>query len=313
MDYKKDLYKALGVSETASQEEIRKAFRDLSKKYHPDKNKGDKTAEERFKQISQAYEVLKDKKKREQYDQMRKYGFQGGNVNFEDLFGGAGKQYGAGNYSFNFGGEDLGGLGSIFEQFFGQGRGQGGGRGRRHSARQIPGEDVETEIQIPFMTAALGGSVNVQLQRPDSNAPQKLSIKIPPGIDEGEKIRLRGQGAASPTGGQAGDLIVTIHITPHDKYRREGLDIHVEEPLNLAQAVFGSKLPVQTIHDKKINLNVKPGTQGGSILRIPGMGIQAGSRRGDMLVTLQIEVPKNLTPRQKKLMEELADELNLSY
>ncbi len=309
MNQTKDLYKILGIRENATEKELKKAFRDLSKKYHPDKNKGNKQAEEHFKEISQAYDVLKDKKKRSQYDQMRKFGFQGGSFNIEDLFGDSTGNYGSSDFSFNFGqGSEGGGYGSIFDHFFKQ-----SSTGRRKSRRPSRGEDAETEIEIPFMTAALGGSVNVQVQKPGSRSPQKLNIKIPAGIDDGGKIRLREQGNRAAYGGIAGDLFVLIKIRPHEKYKRDGLDIQVDRPLNIAQAVFGSSVPIRTIHDKKINLKIKPGTQGGAILRIPGMGIQKGFTKGDMLVTLQIEVPEYLTPGQRRLMEELADELDLSY
>ncbi len=298
-----DLYKVLGVNENASEKEVKKAFRDLSKKYHPDKNKGDKAKEDRFKKISQAYDVLKDTKKRQKYDQMRKYGFggHGQNINFEDLFGGGG------NAHFDFGGGSAGGFNSIFEQFMG-----GSQRpGRRQARRPVQGQDAKSNIYVPFLTAALGGSV--QVQKSGASGSQKINVTIPAGTEDDGKIRLRGQGHPGRHGGAAGDLIITVRIQSHDLYHRDNLDIKLDMPINMAQALFGTTLPVKTIRDKTINLKIKPGTQGGTILRIPGMGIHANGKKGDMLVALNVQVPESLTPDQTARFQKLAEELEMSF
>lgn len=316
MDASKDLYKILGVGENASDDEIKKKFRDLSKKYHPDKNKDDKSNDEKYKEITQAYDILKDPEKRKKYDQFRKYGFQGNftggqNINFEDLFSNAFHGSG-GNFQYDFGGESAGGFGSILEQLFSSA--QRGRRGRSYqSSRPATGPDIHTKIDVPFLTAALGGEVTIQVQRPDTGQTQKLSVKIPPGTADESKIRLRGQGSPGQYGGAAGDLIITVHIQPHQNYRRDGLNIEVDLSINLAQAILGSTLPIQTIHGKTINLKIKSGTQGGTTLRLPGMGIRTTDKSGDMLVHINIRVPENLSVRQRQKIEELAAEFNLDY
>ncbi|OQY29228.1 MAG: hypothetical protein B6244_04345 [Candidatus Cloacimonetes bacterium 4572_55] len=301
MDYKEDLYKVLGLGEDASRKDIRKAFRNLSKKYHPDKNIGDKAAEKEFKKISQAYDILKDEKKKNQYDHMRKYGFQGGtDQNFQDLFGDSfHRQYGSGGEEFTFHtGGSGGGLEDVFGQIF---------QSSKKRKQRIKGEDMRSEITIPFMTAAIGGSVDVTLQQPDNYTTRTLNIKIPSGVDDDEKIRLRGQGNPGIRGGANGDLIVSLHVEPHSFYRRKELDILVEMKINFGQAVFGSTVTVESIHNKRVNLKIKQGTQGGTVLRVPGMGIQKGSRRGDMLITLQVKIPKFLDAKQQQLVQELCE------
>ncbi len=302
MDKSKNLYEILGVNESANSDEIKKTFRDLSKKHHPDKNRGNKGAEERFKEISAAHDILKDDKKRAQYDQMRKYGL-GGNsgFNYED-FGNFSQTGGKAGFDPN----DLGSLNDLIEQMLGKNR---AGSRRRRTPPKTPGNDVEATIQVPFMTAALGGSVTVYVPKSSAYETITLSVKIPAGINDGEKIRLRGQGEPSLYDGPAGDMLVVVKIEPHPQYKRNDLDILLEAPLNFAQAALGTSIPAQTIHGKTIHVKIKPGTSSGAILRIPGMGIHKEHRRGDMLITLHIQAPANLTPGQRQLIEKLASEM----
>jgi molecular chaperone DnaJ len=367
----KDLYKILGISETATLDEIKKAYRRLAKKYHPDANPGDKTAEEHFKDISTAYEVLGDPKKRQQYDQLRKYGA-GGFEGFRPGWGTGGRGFGqkAGK-GFSF--EDLGGfggLGDIFRDLFDL-----GGMGARSGPASRRGEDLHSEIEIPFETAISGGEtlLNVPVEEvcptchgsgadPGSqtsvcpechgqgyltfaqggfsvNRPcprcygrghivtkpchtcggrgrvqrmRKISLKIPAGIDDGNHIRLRGQGRPGTGDAPPGDLIIAVRVGTHRFFHRKGRDLHCEVPLNIAQAILGSRLRVRTI-DGKIDITIPPGTQTGTVFRVPGKGLSVNGKRGDQLIKVRVKVPQKLNERQRKLMQDFAREAGLSH
>jgi molecular chaperone DnaJ len=374
----KDFYAVLGVPSTATQDEIKKAYRKLAKKYHPDANASDAKAAERFKEISEANNVLGDAEKRKQYDDMRRlgafdgFGFGAGpsarrgpaarggasaggqsNVNFQD---------------FDIGG--LGGLGDLFGSIFGNARGQS-----RPSGPQR-GQNIETSLDIPFRTAARGGKVPVELevneecgtcrgsgaapgasmktcpecsgrgvvsfgqggfavnrpcpmclgrgQVPSQPCPtcngggevrtrKKVLITVPPGVDTGSKIRLKGQGGKGSSNGPPGDLLITFNVLPDKFYQREGLDVIATLPLNIAQATLGSKVSVNTLDGKKVVIRIPAGTASGKRFRVRGQGIQKGSDHGDLIVEVRIEAPEKLSEEQQRIMKEFAAAGGMKY
>jgi molecular chaperone DnaJ len=377
MAQSKDYYSVLGVSASATQDEIKKSYRRLAKKYHPDANKSEAKAADRFKEISEAYNVLSDAEKRKQYDEMRRLGAYGG-------FGGERPSRGARTSSPGFGGgagpgprmEDfdiggLGGLGDLFSSMFG-----GGARGGTRPSGPTRGETVEVVVPIPFRVAALGGKVPVELEVneecatchgngaapgatwrtcPECNGrgmisfgqggfavnrpcpmclgrgqiPSKVcptckgsgevrtrkvvNITVPPGTETGTRVRLAGQGANGDNGGSPGDLIITFDVLPDRFFTREGLDVVAKVPLNIAQAMLGSKVNVRTLSGKKVALRIPPGTAPGKRFRIPGQGIEKNGARGDMIVEANVTVPEKLTPEQEKMMREFAASGDLKY
>ena len=355
MAEKRDYYEVLGVPKGASDDEIKKAHRKLAKKYHPDLNRDNPEAAEKFKELNEAYEVLSDKDKRAKYDQ---FGFAGVDPN-----------YGAGQGGFG-GGFDMGDLGDIFGSFFGGGFGGGSTRSRRNAPQR--GETLQQRIMLSFEEAAFGCEKEITINRTETceecggsgaepgTSPETcsncrgsgvvtqtqrtplgmfqtqgacpncrgtgkiirkpckkcggagrvrksktLKVNIPAGIDDGQSIQLRGQGGAGVNGGPAGDVIVTISIRPHPIFTREGQDVVCEIPISFAQAALGDTLQVPTI-DGKVSYDIPEGTQTGTVFRLKGKGIQNvnGRGRGDQYVRVNIEVPRNLTHRQKELLRE---------
>jgi DnaJ-class molecular chaperone len=302
----KDYYEVLGVNTKASDNEIKSAYRKLAKQYHPDRSPGDKAAAERFKEIQTAYDVLSDKKKREQYDQ------------FGPDFERVGQAGGPGGFHWTTGGPGGGSaqqidpemFQSIFEQMMGGGGGFSGfpggftsgttsskrnrGKGRRGAFAEAP-QDVEQEVHIDFMTGARGG--RVELARP--NQSEKLSVDIPAGMGDGKKLRLRGQGIAG------GDLYVVVRINPHLFFRREGQDIILEVPLTVAEAGLGVKVDVPTLSGV-VSLTIPPGTSSGQRLRIRGMGLQSVAGKGDQYCEVKIILPKLLDAKSKELLQEFS-------
>jgi len=375
----KDFYNILGVAENASKDEIKKSFRSLAKKYHPDRNPGDKKAEEKFKDISEAYEVLNDEKKRQQYDMMRKYG-----GTFAGAGGPGGPGGGAGGFDFShfgnggFRAEDLGGFGSfadIFSSIFGGGdifSGQAGaGRGARRRTASTRGSDLALTLSVGFEESISGTKKTISLNKPETcqvcsgtgaepgsgqqTCPQcggrgtistaqgafsvsrpcprclgrgvlpgracrvcngsgqvkqkkKINIKIPAGIENGGKIRLRGMGNPGRNGGQNGDLLITVNVNKNQQFDRKGNDIFTKVEITYPQAVLGCKVPVKTL-TKSINLSIPPGTTHGTKLRLKGMGLAVNGSQGDQYVEVNIVVPKNVNEKQKKILEELQKEL----
>jgi DnaJ-class molecular chaperone len=298
----KDYYNILGVSESASQDEVKKAYRKLAKQYHPDSHPNDKQAENRFKEISEAYHVLSDTERRKKYDEYRKFGGRVPHGNF------GGTKFGDfGDFRFEWGsqGENLG-FGDLFSQFFG-----GGKSSRRSQTRTVKGQDIHANLTVPFEVAALGGKQPFSINYGGNN--KSFSVNIKPGIEDGEKIRLRGQGAPG-YGGQAGDLILTVQINKHPQFKKEGLNILSKVKLNLAQALLGTKIQVHTVEGKKIQLKIQPGSQNGSRLRLKGMGIKMNDgRAGDHFVELEVILPDRLSSSQKKMIKEFAKESNMDY
>lgn len=307
----KDYYKILGVERGASKDEISKAFKKLARKYHPDLNPGDKTAEEKFKEINEAYEVLKDDQKRKMYDQLGP-DWQQGQQFGGNPFGGGGNPFGSGT-RFTFNGQQFGGGGQgfdgsgfsdFFETLFGGGR-QGGGFGGGYAHRPQRGRDIEADITIQLEDAVRGGERNITLQGGD--APKTLKLNIPAGVKEGAKLRLAGQGYDSPDGGPKGDLYLRIRFAPHPLFRVDGTDLTYEVRLMPWQAVLGTKVTVPTL-EGNVDLSIPAGTASGRKMRLRGRGLGPAGARGDLYVRVGIDAPKDLTPKQRELWEALAAE-----
>jgi len=275
----RDPYEVLGVARTASQDEIKKAYRALAKKLHPDLNPGDKAIEQRFKDVSAAYDLLSDKDRRRQFD--------AGEIGADGAPRHRGpfrRQYGAdaaGGFDFGAGGIDID---DLFSDLFGRGRGRGAQARYRPSPK---GQDLTFTVSIPFIEAMRGGSRRVSLA-----SGKTLDVNLPPGAEDGQRLRLRGQGMPGRAGGAPGDAFVEVHVEPHPYMRREGLDIHLDLPVTLQEAVLGAKVKVPTI-DGTVSATVPPGSNSGTVLRLKGRGVMArkGGRRGDQYVKLRVTLP----------------------
>lgn len=286
-----DYYQTLGIAKDANEEEIKRAYRKLAREHHPDRNPGDKTAEQRFKEVQEAYDVLSDKDKRAQYD---RFGATGGPGSANGGAGPGGFQWGGGfgegveidpsqldELLRNFGG--LGGLGGFAEQF--------GQRGRRSSRRQPPRDPVTHELRVPFTTAINGGTLSLSVNG------KSIDVKIPAGIEDGQTLRLGGQ---APGGA---DLLLKLRIDPHPYFRREGNDLLITVPISVAEAILGAKIDVPTIDGTKLTVKVPPGTSSGSRLRLRGKGVKGG----DQFVELKVVVPANLDDESRRLIEQFAE------
>ena len=295
----KDYYAALGLEKTASADQIKKAYRKLAMKFHPDKNPGDKQAEERFKELTEAYAVLSDAEKKKQYDQFGDTGFHQ-RFSQEDIF----RNVDLGDIFREFG---FGGRGSddIFSHIFG---GAGGfhGRGGHQRPHPVKGQDYLMRLTIPFRQAVLGGERRVDLDR--DGQIEHLQVRIPAGVEPGKKLRISGKGGASSSGGPAGDLLLEINITSDPRFRREGSDLYTTVRLPFTGACLGTSVAVATLEETK-RIKVKPGTQSGSKIRLKGFGVpgRAGKPAGDLYVVVEIEVPETLDEKQKELLEKLRD------
>ncbi|MBN2227050.1 MAG: DnaJ domain-containing protein [candidate division Zixibacteria bacterium] len=300
----KDFYKTLGVAENASQDDIKKAFRKLAKQFHPDRNKGDKAAEERFKEISEAYDVLGDEKKRRQYDTMRKYGAFTGGPSFDPRHSGG---FDASQFERFFRFDNAEGM-DVFSELFGSIFGGGSpfrqarSRPRRRASR---GRDAAVSLSVSFEEAMRGTEKTIVAKNPGAGIKQRrLRVKIPAGIADGGKIRLRGMGFPGDNGQSNGDLIVTVNVKKSEQFERRGNDIHSKVTVSYPDAVLGGKVQVKTL-TRTINLTIPPYTKSGTKLRLKGMGLSVNGTQGDQYVEVVIDVPDTLTPRQKELLEEL--------
>jgi len=320
---KKDYYEILGVKKNASEEEIKKAYRKLALKYHPDRNPGNKQAEERFKEINEAYAVLSDKEKRRQYDQFgpagfsqrfsqedifrgfdisdlfKDLGFSTGDV-FSRIFGG-----GTRGAKIRFGGfEDL--FGQRGPQTYDYGDIFAGGYQRPETMGQ-KGQDIEYELNLSFQEAAFGGEKKIKFSKGDRV--EEITVKIPAGIESGKKLRLAEKGMPGIGNAPPGDLYLKVNVTEHPIFKREGSDIVVDKEIKLTDALLGTTIEVPTLDGVKY-VKVPPGTQSHSRIRLKGFGIPhfQGSGRGDEYVRLIVKYPKNLTEKQKRLIEELKKE-----
>lgn len=298
----KDYYQLLGVERSASTEEIAKAYKKLARKYHPDLNPGNAEAEEKFKEINEAHEVLKDPEKRKMYDQL------GHNWQHGQQFQGA---PGFENMHFNFNGQSFSGEGfsDFFEMLFGQAAGGGrrGGFGPdpfgNFSGRQRRGRDAEAEISLSLEDALHGGRRTITLAGPQGE--RTLEVNIPAGIREGGKLRLAGQGDPMP-GGSAGDLFLRIKYLPHAQFKVEGDNLDYDLPVTPWEAVLGASVRVPTL-DGEVELNIPAGTSSGRRFRLRGKGMGGASARGDQLVRVMIKSPDQLTDKEKELWQSLAD------
>jgi DnaJ-class molecular chaperone len=300
-----DYYKVLGVSRTASEGDVRKAYKKIARENHPDVKPNDPAAAERFKQASEAYEVLSDAEKRKQYDQFGsawKHARKGGPYPGGGPFGG-GQQS-----DFDFGdifGQGGGAvdLGDLFGGMFGGGR---AGRGRAQP-RQSRGQDIQTSVTVPFDLAATGGSYDLHLSR--NGQTETLGVKIPQGLRDGGTIRLAGQGEPGQGGGAAGDLLVTVHFASHPYFRREGNDVYVDVPLTIAEAALGAKVDVPTLTEGLLMLTIPAGSSSGAKLRLKGKGFidPRSKQQGDQYAVVKIVPPKSLDDESRRLIEEFAE------
>lgn len=321
----KDYYKILGVAKTADEKEIKSAYRKLARKYHPDVNPGDSKAESKFQDINEAYEVLGDKEKRQQYDQFGSQwqNFQGG----RRAYAGGGQGGQPFDFDFDLSGFGGGGGGNIFEQMF--------GGGRRRPNRPQKGGNVNADIDISVEEAFAGTSKTLTItgQTPcpacggggvgrggtchqcggsgRRSRDSKIDVKIPAGVTEGSKIRLKGKGEPGSRGGQPGDLYLTVHLRKHPDYEVNGRDLYLTQKVDAFKAMLGGTQEVQTLKGK-LDLKIPPGTQGGKKFRLGGFGLpgQGGKSDGNLYVQVQLQVPENLTESQRERIEKLSAELD---
>ncbi len=310
-----DYYQILGVARNATQAEIQKAYRDLARKHHPDMNPDDKSAKKKFQKIQAAFDVLNDSKKREMYD---RYG-----SSFETMGGGGGPRggstwqtsYGPGAgfggfedvdfgqfFGERFGGQRAGGdVGDLFEQF----RRASGGR-RSGAGRERRGADLVHDLRIPFVTAVSGGTVDLTFTH-QSGKTESLQVKIPAGIEDGKKIRLRGQGEPGVASGVPGDILLTVRVEPHPFFQRQGNNLLVKVPVTLTEAALGAKVDIPTPKGT-VSLQVPPGTSSGTKLRVRGHGVtpKAGLV-GDLLAEIQIVLPKPLDEPAREAIRQIGE------
>jgi molecular chaperone DnaJ len=359
MASKKDYYDLLGVSRSATAEDIKKAYRNMAKKYHPDTNPNNKEAEERFKEVNEAYEVLSDPPKKAAYDQ---FGHAGVGAGGPGGFGGGTGGFRSQDFSNAADFEDI--FGDVFSNFFG-GAPQGGGRARNQAHE---GDDLRYDLHLTFEQAAFGTSQDIKVRKlstceschgsgakagsgrivcptckgtgqirssqgfftiartctrcggqgemPGSPCPtchgqgrtekeKTIAVKVPPGVDEGSRLRIRGEGEAGLNGGPAGDLYVFLHVEAHDFFERDGSDLHCEIPISFVQAALGAEVEVPTL-EGPVNMKIPVGTPSGKVFRLKGKGLKTpqSSEMGDLLVTVIAETPTDLNAKQKKLLEE---------
>lgn len=308
----KDFYKVLGVSKDADEATIKKAYRKLARTWHPDQNKGNPEAEERFKEIGEAYTVLSNPEQRQQYDAIRTMGaggFRGGaggsgtsGVNFEDIFGAFGGGNG-GNVRFSTSG---GGAGINLDDILGAFGGFGGAHGSPYQQAPQKGEDLHASTRITLKQSLSG--VNIKL----AVSGKPMTVKVPKGIKDGQSVRLRGKGKASINGGSAGDLIVTIHVEEDPVYSREGNDLRMTLPVTFAEATLGANVELPLIDGSTVTVKVPAGSDSGRTLRLKGRGVATKKGTGDLLATISVVVPKDLTPEQLDSIKSLVDSLDQS-
>jgi curved DNA-binding protein len=293
-----DYYKVLGVGKGASDDELKKAYRKLAMKYHPDKNKGDQVAEAKFKEVSEAYAVLSDKEKRRQYDEFGANGFQQ-RYSQEDIFQGFDfsdilKEFGFGGGMF--GGKRGGGRFSFGGTPFGAG-------GRQP---QPKGQDVVYEMPLTLREIATGTQKTLTLQH--GERAEKVSVNIPRGITTGKKLRIPGKGSSSPYGGQPGDLYVQVKVMPDRVFSPDGPDLHIYRKIRLSDALLGTTLSIPTLEGKELNIKVPPGTNHKTKMRLAGHGLprMKGGGSGDLFVSLLVQMPKTLSDEQEELIRKMA-------
>ena len=289
--YEKDFYKILGVGKSASGDEIKKKYRSLARELHPDKTKGDAALEEKFKAVSEAYDILSDGKKRAEYDQARDM-FERGGMRAPQ----GGQNFQGGDFSDIFGG---GNPQDIFANLF-------GGGGRRGPRK---GQDLQTESTISFKEAAFGTTLELRLST-DGGPSQNISARVPAGVNDGAKIRVKGKGSKGEAG--PGDLFILLHVKPHAVFSRKGENIALTIPVTFTEATLGGDIKVPTLSGEEVTLRIAPGTSNGRVLRVKGRGITKGTTVGDLLVTIEVQVPQRVEGEAldalKKYAEATADQ-----
>jgi curved DNA-binding protein len=307
----RDYYETLGVPKSATADDIKSSFRKLARKHHPDLAKDKKAAEEKFKEINEAYEVLSDPEKRRKYDeygtnwQHAGNGFGGGASAQAGGFAGGGSPFGGAGAGgdFHFGGT---GYSDFFEQFFGTRRGRGYGGGVDFEETPQRGRDVEADILVTLDEVLNGATRQISFRKGNAPDVQTYTVKIPKGVSEGQRIRLAGQGGSGGARGEAGDLYLRVKLQQHPDYRFEGADIHYEAEIPAWRAVLGGELTIPT-PDGRAKLKIPAGTQNGRKFRIPGRGLpEKGGTRGDFYAVAEISIPESVTPEQKELWEKLS-------
>ena len=314
-----DYYEILGVPRDATPDAIKKAYRAMARKHHPDVNPGDKKAEARFKEAQQAYEVLSDAEKRALYDRYGKAAFEGmaaagpraGAQEWAHRQGGPGFEsfdfsefFGPGNAGGGAATDPGAGAG-IFEEILGRVRGTRGGR-RAAGVGPRPGRNLEASLTVPFLTAARGGETAIEVER--DHRRESLVVKIPPGIESGTKLRLRGQGEPGEKGAPAGDLTIQVTVEPHPYFTRDGRNLNVEVPVSVSEAVLGAKVDVPTLNGLK-SLTIPPGSSSGQKLRLRGQGLPAAGDKpeGDLFIVIKVVVPKNVDDESRRLIREFGE------
>lgn len=305
---KKSYYAILGVSKSASDKEIKKAFRQLARKHHPDVNPGDENAEAKFKEINEAYQALSDPETRKKYDRY------GENWKQADQFAQAGA---AGSGPFTWRGERGGGpggvrvetafegddpFGGIFDPFF------GAGHGPRAARRQIRGRNYEQPVEVTLEEASRGTTRVLRLNN-ESGSSRRLEVKIPPGVKTGSRVRIAGEGEPGIGGGPKGDLFLVIAELPHEHFQRKGDDLHTEVTVPLVDAMLGGEVAVPTLSGKRTVLKVPPETQNGKVFRLANKGPARlnGKANGHLYVKMRVELPQKLSPEERKLFEDLKE------
>ena len=279
----KDFYKILGVSKDTPEAEIKKTYRKLARQFHPDSNPGDAKAEAKFKEISEAFSVLSDTEQRKEYDAVRAMG---GGARF--TAGGPGQS---------------GGFEDVFSNLFGGGaRGFPGGFGGGFDFGPAAGVDLTARTSIDFIDSIKGATIKLSLQ-----GMEPLNVKIPAGVQDGQKIKLRGKGRPSPNGGPSGDLIVTVRVKPHPVFSRDGANLRVTVPVTFTEAALGANILVPTLGGEPVKLKIHPGIPNGRVLRIQGRGVDSGNTRGDLLATIEVAVPAHMSEKAKKALQDFQE------
>ncbi|MDR0432301.1 MAG: DnaJ domain-containing protein [Bifidobacteriaceae bacterium] len=304
--FEKDFYKTLGVPKDADEGAIKKAYRRLARKLHPDANPDNAAAEERFKDVGEAYAVLSDPQQRQQYDAVRAMagggarfsagpGGAGGAGGFEDVFSGmfGGQRV---RYSSSAGGIDLDDLLSGLGGMGGR-PGRGGFGAYPGGPSAMSGRDVPASATLPFRQAAEGATVSLSVSG------RTVNTRIPPGVSDGAKIRIKGKGEPGPAGGNPGDIILTVHVTPHPVFALDGKNLRLTVPVTFAEAALGARIEVPTLDGAKVSVKVPAGTPSGRVLRAKGRGIATAKGTGDMLITIQVAVPSRLSGEAKQAVE----------
>ena len=303
--FDKDFYKTLGVSKDVSDADLKKTYRKLARKYHPDSNQGDAAAEARFKEISEAYSVLSDAEQRREYDEIRAMGSgarftapgSGGAGGFEDVFSRFGSRGQTADFDDIFSMFSQGGGGSFGSGRFGQPTG-----GFRGFGGPQKGADVTARTTLDFTTAAQGETITLQAE---DGKPFK--VKVPAGVADGQKIRLRGRGRPSPDGGEPGDIVVQVAVRPHPVFTRDGLNLRLTVPVTFTEATLGATIEVPTLGGETVKLRVAPGTPSGRVLRVKGRGIMTAKGTGDLLAELQVAVPSHLDDAAREALQKFQD------